>query len=245
MFDWYIWKEILACLLVAAILGAILGYLWRWLMDKGKAGELEASWRERFDKLSLDLDGAKAALKAEAGKLAEMTRLHGEVTAQFGDASAKLGEATAKLTGYETELAGLRLKVPQLDADLVAKSAALAAALANFAKCQESGADLTAQLAAKSTELDGLQAELDKLRRELVVRSESEKTLTLRVGELQGLMPKLRDTEAKLVSMTSQKDGEIAKLVAQVATLTPLTAEVAGLSSKVSDWETRYRKLQT
>ena len=233
---WYIVQEILMCLGLAALIGGVVGWLLKQFLGSSQLVDMESSWRMRYDEVNGQIGGLKSSLTAEQGKFATAAQ-------NILGLEGKLKDATASIGTLETDLLSWKDRVPKLDAELAAKAGALTIALADYAKCQETSAALSADLKARDAGIVGLRDEIEKLKRDLVVRAESEKTLSARVGELQPLVPKLRDAEVRLTALSAEKDGEISKHLAQIALLAPLAAQVADLSGKLKSWESRYNDL--
>ena len=111
---WYIAQEILMCLGLAALIGGIVGYLLRHLFGSSQLGDLEASWRTRYDEVNGQLDGLKTSLTGEQGKYTAASQ---NVLSLDG----KLKEAHGTIGTLETDLLSWKDRVPKLDAELAAK----------------------------------------------------------------------------------------------------------------------------
>ena len=235
----YIDSQTLFCIAIAAVLGAAIG----WFLHRHFAGDgtgLEAEWREKFDRLTSEHRVAQSALKAEQTRVAD-------VSTKLTGVESTLTQSRNLIFNLETELGTWKGRVPGLEADLAARDTALERARADHEAALE-GARAEVQAfkvrtdaaagevrASKSTLLQ-TEAELAKLRREITIRSENEQTLGTRVIELQPLVARLRDVEARFAKENEQKNAEVARL-------TPLAAEVNGLRSRLAEVDGAGAKL--
>lgn len=152
---------------------------------------------------------------AAAAWSAKLDQVSGRLTDTVKDAKLEAAEkhqALARLTGVENEFGDCKLKASQLELDLKAASLAVTARESELQ-------DLRGQLDTASRKmrvLPVLEASIDKLQKELPAKPAQERAQGLRLEELQLLVPKLRESETRLLGLTAQRDEELATLRAHI-----------------------------
>jgi predicted flap endonuclease-1-like 5' DNA nuclease len=130
MWDWNLVWAIWLCLLIAAILGGIIGWLWKSLSCKKKCDSLYADLSAKDEELAR----LRASLsKAKGDASAENTKDDGEIAALKAQVSKLEGSLTAsanldadwksKYSLLQTDLTGWKDKHGKLEADFAAKAA--------------------------------------------------------------------------------------------------------------------------
>ena len=169
--DWSLIIPSLLCLVLAGLLGAILG----WLLGKATGGsklkELEEGWntrlkskedelaahqsrcRERTDELEFDLKIARDKSGLHESTIAELHANADQLTAEVSNKAAELAAANTAVANAQS--------ISQSDASEIARMrSAVAAAEADAAAKGKAHADLEARLQATNQKLSGKESEL-------------------------------------------------------------------------------------
>jgi predicted flap endonuclease-1-like 5' DNA nuclease len=209
---WEIVMKMLLCLLIAAILGGIIGWLLRSLFCKKKCDELEANLSSKDKELAdlrVSLGKSKSAATAENSKDdAEIATLKAKLTSLESELSAKSdldAEWKNQYTLLQTDLDSWKNKHAKLEADVSAQA----------------GANVNAESDLKA-KYSTMEAELKSTKADLAVCHERQSSIE---SELKGWESKSTSVvipaAATLASSTvsSSNDDEIARLKSQIAKL--------------------------
>ena len=252
------WTELILrmflCLLVAGVIGAVIGWLLHSLFGGNKTAELEASWRGQL-----------------AGKEREMETLRADSRKQLATVEGRLADCN---TGVKTHLAALadhEAKYATLQASLNARnmefdklSADAAALQGKLALADSSSADLHGKLATADASLHSKHSEVGDLTTKLAAAAalaatlrssgaESEKRkaendlLRKRIGSLEADVSKASEWEARSVALTSERDGLQKQLgdlqISHQAQADSVAAELAALKTKLGASEAAMTEL--
>lgn len=221
--------KMLFCLLIAAIIGGIIGWLLRSLFCKSKFDEYEGRLRENEE---------------------EMARLRASLSKAKGDASTENDKDDAEIAALKAQISSLEgnLKTSaDLDADWSKKYAALEADLKtsneSYAKLETESSDWKTKLAeltaagaggaavgavvsgGSDSEISSLQAKIKSLESDLKISHERQFTLE---SDLRGWESKASTLSSAGAVASTSDDDEI----------TRLRAELDGLKVKLNETET-------
>ena len=181
---WDLIAKMFFCLLLAFLLGLLIGWLLGRLGIKRKEEELRAEWEGRLkgcegklSGLNADLTAARqknATMEADAnaasGHAARIADLEAQL-AVSGDAAARLAESDAKLSALNLQLGDCQQKVSSLNLELTAAREAPASSAPGLAAASLLGAGATATVTGggDDAEIARLQAEVEMLHAKLRV----------------------------------------------------------------------------
>ena len=130
----YVFQNIFTCLLLAAIIGGIAGWILRAMRSGSKLTELEGMWQGKLDHLEDSWRGRFGALQGERDKL----------VASLRDTEAVAGDWKAKFSGLEDNCGKLKLdfdsvsgKLPALETAIAAGTAAAVKLTADLKSCSD------------------------------------------------------------------------------------------------------------
>jgi predicted flap endonuclease-1-like 5' DNA nuclease/archaellum component FlaC len=245
----YLIGEIFICLILAALIGAVIAWLLRGVRCRSRENTLSAE----LDQTRTALDTAEANGRALEGSLSD---LRAEMTSQTGKLQARISELEPlqrKVQERETAISQLETDFQTLQEENKSQ----------IAKLQET----IAELKPLQTQLESSQNESARLNTELqtVAHQKDQEISNLKneIAELAYMREEMkeRDTtierlESQLRTQTTTKDGEIARLqtlrqkqekeirdiTAEFAELAPLKATVLERQNEISHLQ---KELQT
>lgn len=224
-----------------------------------RTSELEAA-QKNWTSLSRDKDSEISRLGAqltpllglpavlsqrddEARKLSDDLRLRSE---EFNAIQARLDETASAKGKLEGELSTLRASLEQARRDAETELGRRASRIAELERLSAADktrlVDLEQQIAVAARDLSTTRGELTAARGELTTaRSE----LTAARGEVTAARGELTTTQARLVEINKTKDGEIARLGAQLAPLAALPAALNARDGELNRIKASYEQQLT
>src|SRR5512139_1542481 len=98
---WYIASQIVFCLLLAALLGFLVGWLLRRRWYSERLADVESAWKGKFEAQGLEMQEAKSECKEQAARLVS---LQGELVGkevQVKKLIARLGELESSVAQWK------------------------------------------------------------------------------------------------------------------------------------------------
>lgn len=232
----YLISQIVFCLLIAGIIGALIGYLLKQLLGTKMVQKVDAMWSDKVRVLTRDLDAERTETKLQAQKTQ--------------DAERTGAETTNRLTAAQKELLTAKEKVSAVEGDLARKASSFAALEAankdwkiQLEASAKKAADLEAVITDKDVSLQNLESELAGAVKVSDAKDLHIQTLDAEIGELAPLKDQLAvaskavgDWEGRFKALEKAKGGEVAGWKSRIGELEPLLA-------KVKDWEVRHSSM--
>ncbi len=100
----YVFWNIFWCLLGAAILGGIAGWLLKQFLGGKRLAELDADWQMRFSGLEGERDRVAAAARESDERLTSLRTKHSSLEADFGALKKDLSRVSGRIPELEAEL---------------------------------------------------------------------------------------------------------------------------------------------
>jgi len=211
----YAIAEIIWWLLIAALIGFLIGWLLRrWFLDRHESetlAELKAEETKKRDTLQAELDEAKNKAAALATDLDQRT-------ADFERMKTQVEERQSKIAGFESQISGHRSVVTKLEAKVEDREATIAALRADKAKEDNQLPNLRNEIDAangtigslrkdaegyKST-IEALRADLDGERHKQAKLEEEAAAAQARVAELETGVSGDGDLDARIGALESE-----------------------------------------
>jgi predicted flap endonuclease-1-like 5' DNA nuclease/predicted nucleic acid-binding Zn-ribbon protein len=151
----YLLGEIFVCVLVAGLLGLVVG----WLLKQWLVGDLENEWRGRLG------EAEERSLQQQQEARTKIRALHDDLEARAVDITRLEGEREAAAVRHESEREGLSSSIEDLRKALDAASAGHAELASERDGLRAASAELAQKLEASSariTEVEGSSAALQK-----------------------------------------------------------------------------------
>jgi chromosome segregation ATPase len=235
-------------LLIALVLGFILGWLLTGLAPRRKNAAYEAQIADlesRSRKTERDLTDARKQADQMKGTLATTDSALNDSRAKLTATEASLQKVSEERAGFEADVQSRNIEVADLKMQLALLQDQFdktKAGVVADAEVLRSGLDMrVAQVDSLTTERDSAIAERDQVQAELAtVRASGEQAM-------QSIASKdaaLNESYQRVVNLQRVLEDRDANLAAAQAELSSLRAEVAGLNSMKAELEDRLQKVR-
>jgi chromosome segregation protein len=235
-------------LLIALVLGFILGWLLTGLSPRRKNAAYEAQiadMESRSRKAERELTDARKQVDQFKGSLATTDSTLNDVRGKLTAAETSLQKVSEERAGFEADVQSRNIEVADLKMQLALLQDQFDKAKAGVmadAEALRSGLDTrAAQIDTLASDLDSLRAERDQILAELAtVRSSSEQAM-------QSIASKdaaLNESYQRVVNLQRVLEDRDAALAAAQAELTTLRTDVASLGSMKAELEDRLQKVR-
>lgn len=215
--------KMLLCLLIAAVLGAIIGWLLRSLSCKKKCDEFEANLSGRDKEiadLKLALSKAKTAATTENSKDdTEIASLKAKITSLESNLSAKADVETEWNNKYgllQTDLTGWKSKHTQLETDVTDWKSRYAKLETDFTAQASTVGDADNELKERYADLE---ADLKTTKSNLSICREKQVTLESELRSWEAKSASVVPAAGFVSSADNSSDDEISELKTQIADL--------------------------
>lgn len=250
--DWQWIMQMWICLLVAGLLGAILGWLFAKATGGSKLKELENSWgaqlhskeqelftyqnrsREQIEAVKSDLENARNNIGGHENTIAELQANADQLMAEVSRKNKELAAANTSVTNAQSishsdasEIARLRSAIAAAESDAATKGKALL--------------DLEVQLRETDDKLSGQKIELTDLQTKLTAGAAISSQLSLSTDRVTALETQIKDAGNAI----SFRDAEISKLRARLVKLEVLEAKLKDCESSNHSQEAEIAALKS
>ncbi len=229
----YLISQIVACLLIAGIVGAVIGYLFKQIVGAKVIHQVEGMWSDKVRLLTRDLDALRVDAKVQVQRAQEAERASTDIAGQLASATKELASTKENVSAVQADLNSKVSTLAALEVTNTHWKVQLEAAAKN-------AADLESAIAGKDSSLQNLESQLAGSVKVSGAKDLHIQTLAAEIAELAPLKDQLAtahkaigEWEARYKSLEKTKNAELAGLKARIRELEPLT-------SKVKDWESRY-----
>jgi predicted flap endonuclease-1-like 5' DNA nuclease len=237
--DWSLILQMLGCLLLAGILGAILGWLLGKATGGGKLKEIENSWSARFNSKEGELFAYQNRsreridmLESELKTAREKIELHGNTIVELhknaDHLTAEVSNKTNELAAAQTAVANAQ-SISHSDASEIARlRSAVAAAETDAALKGKAQADFQAQLQASNQKLALKESELTDTLAKVAAGAVIGSQLNESTEKITTLETQLNDA-GKAISF---RDAEISKMRVRLHELEASTVKLKDCESR-------------
>ena len=229
----YLISQTIGCLLIAAAIGAVIGYLLKQFWAGKMIEQVESMWSDKVRAMSRDLESARGETKTQAQRAVEAERAEVDGVGRLKSVQAELTAERDKSAAARSDLAGNLSLVASLEGAVLDWKAKLEAAV-------KKAAELEGLVQSKGALIDDLEARLATAAKVSSANDLNIQTLVADIAELTPLKEKLTTAltavgawENRNKSFEISKNGELAASKKRISELEPLNA-------KVRDWEFRY-----
>ncbi len=244
------WMELilrmLLCLLIAGIIGAVIGWLLRSLFGGNKTAELEESWRGRLAGKEKELETLRADSRNQ----------HSAVEGQLADCNAGVKTHLAAIADHEAKYAELQASLNAKTLEFDKLSADAESLRGKLALSDSSSSDLQAKLATAETSLQSKHSELGDLTTKLAAATALAATLKSggpdveklkaendllrkRIGSLEADLTASKALSAELTTLKDKLAAAENATADLQGKLTTAEASMSGKQSEIGDLTTK------
>lgn len=269
----YLISQIYLCLVVAAVIGGLIGYLLKQFEERKSAERLETTWSEKVLRASRELDTLRSDLKMQTQRYEDLERESDADQARLMSSKNELAAEKERVAGLTASMAEKDAAGTLLESSSVEMNSAIEQAQKQIAGLESSlharaqtiealeqqvdqARVESASLAARIAELEPLTARLNAANKSLseadarysafaAEKKAETSALKNRLAGLEPLTVRVREWELRYNDMLKEKDSSLARLTASVAALEPLRGRVDALKDSLEQAGTRIKELET
>jgi len=262
-------SQIILCLILAAIIGFIVGWYLAKLLGRGKMEDLNAEWEEELREHEKSASAAQLAatkeLSSHKARLVELEMALDTSARACTAISTELDAMRKRLAEKETDNAILTVRLAELDAlkdQIKARDARIIEIEERHTAALRGRDDDASRLHERIRDLEPLigqirvrEAELkdyqDRMTSVISEKNAEVEHLKQRLTELEAVRTQvserdsaIRDWEARFHSLTQEKNEALSKLQWRIGELEPLQGEVARQRTRLEELGTRIAELE-
>ncbi|MFN7920528.1 MAG: DUF4332 domain-containing protein [Bryobacteraceae bacterium] len=252
----YVFWHFLGCMLIAAAIGGIIGWLLRGFGFSSKFADLENEWRDKLGLAESERETLTGRLKESDGLAASWKQKFASLEADHGKLQADFSAGSGKIPALEAAVAGWTAKAATWDKDRAKLAADLDACGRMRSQLEAQVGEWSTRGKAWDTERSTLMAKLKAAADEDAVEDANyQKTIDHLRADIAGLQGKLavaersnKEWEGKVATVTADLKKAIADDVADDAEfkgkIDHLGVEIDGLKAKLVAAEASTKEWQ-
>lgn len=237
----YAIAEIVWWLLVAALVGFVIGWLLRkWFLDRQdgeRLTDLEAEEEKKRDALSSEIEEWKGKVAAGAADLDKHNADLERLKTQIEERESKITELEAKMSGHRSTVSKLESKVEDREATIAALRASIGKEDTQVTVLRKDLDAANGTVGALRKDADGYKSTIDALRADLDKERHSQAKLE---EELAAARSEVASASSSLASARTAADG----LQARIAELEESGAGSAVLDGRIAALETELSRVR-
>jgi chromosome segregation ATPase len=187
----YLINQIIFCLLVALIIGFIIGWIWQTIRLGRKLNAMEMSWHLQSDSQISELKTTRQLLEAATSRLEELKTASSEIR-------QKLTSCETSLDRHDAAVQSLQKSAEGMAGDLHSLSRSLG-------EQQGRVSELASGLQSGAVDVGGLRKELGDLRQLLEARAKEQRELAGAVKGLPQMSARIEECGRDLKELESQQ----------------------------------------